>query len=215
MKSPLLSSLILLTLSVSLVSCQEAETFSVKSATSGSISVSEPETDANIFCEEAKDLDSCLAQKDLCQPAFEDALDGAEKPYAGCIANPNVGENISEDPIKTPDAPVVVADPIKVPDAPVVVADPVAPVIVVEEPKEVVKDIADEDEEEILDIANAGDCSKLDPKYIFSKSKGQIKVKICHSSADGAHAIIVACPALKAHVKHHNGKDYLGACTDE
>jgi hypothetical protein len=284
----MVSSILLLTLSVSFVSCNEAGQFSKKVSSAGSISVSSPDVDSEIFCSEAKDLDACLAQKDLCQPAFEDVLEGADKPYAGCIPNPNVGENndvaidpirvpvapidpavlVVDEPVKVPVAPiapVVVAEPVKIPVAPVDVAEPVkvpvapvapvivaepvkvpvapvAPVIVAEPVKvpvapvapvvvadpvkvpvipvaeDVVKDPEEEDkvvEEEIDQLENAGDCSKLDPKYIFSKDKGQIKVKICHASSDGFHAIIVACPALKAHLKHKQGKDYLGACSDE
>jgi hypothetical protein len=252
MKSRVLNSLILLTLSVTLVSCNEAAQFSNKVSTAGSISISNPDSDSESFCNEAKDLDECLAQKDLCQPAFKDVLDGQDKPYIGCIANPgNIGENTPEDEIKAPEAPVVVAEepvkePAKAPEAPVVVAEepakePVkAPEAPVKEPvkapeapvKEPVKApeapvnepvkapeapvvVAEEEAEEVASLENAGDCSKLDEKYIFSKEKGQIKVKVCHSCSTGSHAIIVACPALKAHVKHQKGQDYLGACKDE
>lgn len=37
------------------------------------------------------------------------------------------------------------------------------------------------------------------------------KVKVCHHTGNGAaHTIIIACPALKAHVDHHD--DYIGVC---
>ncbi|HXH73323.1 MAG TPA: hypothetical protein VNJ08_00040 [Bacteriovoracaceae bacterium] len=62
-------------------------------------------------------------------------------------------------------------------------------------------------------------CKNLDPKYMYVKNlikKGKVvgsqsKVKICHLTGNGsAHTIIIACPALKAHVKHHD--DTIGAC---
>jgi hypothetical protein len=249
MKSRVFNSLILLSLTATLVSCNEAGQFSQKVSTAGSISVSSPDSDAEVFCSELKDLDDCQAQKDLCQPAFEDVAEGLDKPYAGCISNPgNIGENspeikapaapavvVVDEPIKAPVAPVVVAEPVKAPAAPVVVAEPVkapvapvvvaepvkapvaAPVVVADPIKEPVKEPAEEEEEaeEVVALNNAGDCSKLDEKYIFSKSKGQIKVKVCHSCGNESHAIVVACPALKAHIKHHDGADYLGACKDE
>ena len=264
MKLRVFNSLILLTLTATLVSCNEAGQFSQKVSTAGSISISSPDSDAEVFCSEIKDLDDCQAQKDLCQPAFEDVAEGIDKPYAGCISNPgNIGENIpeikvpsapavvvvAEEPAKAPAAPVVVVvaepvkEPVKAPAAPVVVAEPVkepvkapaAPVVAEpvkgpkrelaeeKEEKEEEKEEKEEKEEteekeeaeEVVALNNAGDCSKLDEKYIFSKNKGQIKVKVCHSCSGESHAIVVACPALKAHVKHHDGADYLGACKDE
>ncbi len=259
MKLRVFNSLILLTLTATLVSCNEAGQFSQKVSTAGSISISSPDLDAEVFCSEIKDLDDCQAQKDLCQPAFEDVAEGIDKPFAGCISNPgNIGENIPE--IKVPSAPaVVVAEPVKAPAAPVVVAEPVKepvkapadPVVVAEPVKEPVRapaapvvaepvkvpkrELAEEEKEEkeekerkerkeekeeeeieeVVALNNAGDCSKLDEKYIFSKNKGQIKVKVCHSCSGESHAVVVACPALKAHIKHHDGADYLGACKDE
>jgi hypothetical protein len=66
----------------------------------------------------------------------------------------------------------------------------------------------------------AAKCENLDPKYIWEKvekdKKGKKtitkKVKICHHSARGEHNIVIACPALKAHVKHHD--DYIGVCAE-
>lgn len=63
-------------------------------------------------------------------------------------------------------------------------------------------------------------CENLDPKYIWEKvekdKKGKTtktkKVKVCHHSARGHHNIVIACPALKAHVKHHD--DYIGVCAE-
>lgn len=63
-------------------------------------------------------------------------------------------------------------------------------------------------------------CENLDPKYIWEKvekdKNGKTtrtkKVKVCHHSARGHHSIVIACPALKAHVKHHD--DYIGVCAE-
>jgi len=61
-------------------------------------------------------------------------------------------------------------------------------------------------------------CMNLDPKFIWEKkevskksTKVTSKVKVCHQTGNNSsHAIVIACPALKAHIKHHD--DYLGAC---
>jgi hypothetical protein len=63
-------------------------------------------------------------------------------------------------------------------------------------------------------------CENLDSKYIWEKvekdKNGKTtrtkKVKVCHHSARGHHNIVIACPALKAHVKHHD--DYIGVCAE-
>lgn len=63
-------------------------------------------------------------------------------------------------------------------------------------------------------------CENVDPKYLWIKvekdKKGKKtetkKVKICHHSSRGSHTIMIACPALKAHVKHHD--DTIGVCAE-
>lgn len=61
-------------------------------------------------------------------------------------------------------------------------------------------------------------CENLDPKYLWTKKIIQgnkeskvSRVKVCHQTGNnGAHTILIACPALKAHIKHHD--DYIGVC---
>lgn len=49
------------------------------------------------------------------------------------------------------------------------------------------------------------------PLESLKASKVISKVKVCHHTGNSsAHTIIIACPALKAHIDHH--EDYLGAC---
>jgi predicted small secreted protein len=63
-------------------------------------------------------------------------------------------------------------------------------------------------------VDEKGKCSELDPKYLLVKGSGQPKVLVCHSSHLSSHTIAVACPALKAHTSHQDGKDFLGACKE-
>lgn len=72
-----------------------------------------------------------------------------------------------------------------------------------------------------LEDALASKCQNLSSEYLWEKTetkKGKVigktsKVKVCHSTRDGgAHSIVIACPALKAHIKHQQSEDYLGAC---
>ena len=72
-----------------------------------------------------------------------------------------------------------------------------------------------------LEDALANKCQNMSSEYLWEKvemKKGKIigktsKVKVCHSTGNGsAHTIVIACPALKAHIKHKQAEDYLGAC---
>ncbi len=136
------------------------------------------------LCAEGIDIASCEALTG-CQPAYED-VESVEPVFASCIADPTP---------TSPTPPEIVITP---PDVPV----PVPPVVVEEEPT--------------VEEAYKGKCQDLDPKYLLVKnysgngqSKRVSKVKLCHQTSSSEHAIIVACPALKAHIKH---EDYLGAC---
>lgn len=133
------------------------------------------------LCSGGSDVMSCEAIEG-CQAAYED-VESVEPVFASCIANP---------------PPEVVVTPPEIVTTP----ETLPPVEVEEEPT--------------VQEAYDAKCENLDPKYLLVKNysgKGQskkvAKVKICHQSAKSEHAIIVACPALKAHVKH---ADYLGAC---
>ncbi len=138
---------------------------------------------ADAACAAGTDISSCEAISG-CQVALED-VESVEPVFAACIANPETGPE------------VVILDPPDNSDP-----NPPAPPVVEEEPT--------------IDEAYANKCENLDDKYFYiknysveGKSQKSKKVKICHQTSKGEHAIIVACPALKAHRKH---ADYLGAC---
>ena len=72
-----------------------------------------------------------------------------------------------------------------------------------------------------LDETVKAKCLNLDEKYLWTKKivkdkkvSYSSKVKVCHMTGnDSSHTILIACPALKAHVKHHD--DYIGVCIQE
>ncbi|MBA2405102.1 MAG: hypothetical protein H0V66_10060 [Bdellovibrionales bacterium] len=74
--------------------------------------------------------------------------------------------------------------------------------------------------EPTIEEAYKSKCENLDAKYLWTKkevtkkgTKTTKKVKICHQTGNNeAHTIVIACPALKAHIKHHD--DYLGVCEE-
>jgi hypothetical protein len=150
---------------------------------------------ADSSCGAGTDISSCEAISG-CQVALED-VESVEPVFAACIANPDTGPEvvILDPPDNTDPNPTV-------PPASPVLPDLPAPEVVEEVPT--------------IDEAYANKCANLAEKYFYVKnysgeggSKKSKKVKICHQSSKGEHAIIVACPALKAHRKH---ADYLGAC---
>jgi hypothetical protein len=55
-------------------------------------------------------------------------------------------------------------------------------------------------------------CSDIGPEYKISYQR-QVKVVICHKSNGKSHSLAIACPALNAHISHHD--DTLGACAGE
>ncbi|MES2528705.1 MAG: hypothetical protein V4598_16595 [Bdellovibrionota bacterium] len=123
----------------------------------------------------------CAEGKDV---ASCEALTGCQPAYEDVESAEPVFASCIADPVITP------------PDA------PVPPVVVEEEPT--------------VEEAYKGNCEDLDPKYLLVKnysgngqSKRISKVKLCHQTSSSEHAIIVACPALKSHIRHN---DYLGAC---
>lgn len=69
-----------------------------------------------------------------------------------------------------------------------------------------------------VDETIAADCKNLKDEHflvtrLVSKKKNEVikKVKVCHQTGNNsAHTIVIACPALKAHKKHHD--DHIGAC---
>ncbi len=132
------------------------------------------------LCSAGVDISSCQAISG-CQPAYED-VESVEPVFASCIANPPEPEVIS--------TPTPGQNP---------------PPVIVQEP-----------EEPTVKEAYEGNCENLDAQYLLVKNYGNNgsskrvkKVKLCHQTSNSEHAIIVACPALKAHIRH---ADYLGAC---
>jgi hypothetical protein len=71
----------------------------------------------------------------------------------------------------------------------------------------------------VIEQAVLTSCQSLDPKYLWTKkevskngTKTTSKVKLCHQTSSGKPVtIVVACPALKAHISH---ADYLGVCLE-
>jgi hypothetical protein len=77
-------------------------------------------------------------------------------------------------------------------------------------------------DDDVKDVVKSGSCKGFDLKDLLIKKEiekkdGSVKIvakaKVCHHSKSDAHAIIIACPAVKAHVKNHG--DYLGSCKVE
>ncbi len=142
---------------------------------------------ADAACAEGIDIVSCEAISG-CQAAYED-VESVTPVFASCIANPGAPAVPVSPPIAT------------LPPEPV----PVTPVVVTEDPP-TIKEVYD------------GKCQNLEAKYVLSKTysgdglvRNVKKVKVCHNTGNGSsHTIIIACPALKAHIKHHD--DEIGAC---
>ena len=148
---------------------------------------------ADAACVAGTDIQSCEAISG-CQAALED-VDGADPIFASCIANP------SEEVVVSPPEPSEPSQP----------SGPSVP-----EP-------AEEDKVPTIPEAYADNCESLDDKYLIIKKyttkEGAVqtskKVKVCHRACPkkGPHTIIIACSALKSHVKHH--EDEIGACPVE
>jgi hypothetical protein len=144
---------------------------------------------ADAYCAQATDLNSCQQLADICQPAYEHLEIDTETPlYSACVANPDLWSPNHSDPSTDPADPVVDGGS----------SQPVPTI------------------EDALDSK----CQDLDSKYLLVKKeirnkkveKTITKVKVCHMAGNGSsHTIVIACPALKAHVKHHD--DSIGACS--
>ena len=190
------------------------------------------------YCSQAKDLNSCQLLAPVCQPAFEEGISHDESVYVEptfslCIGNPDViaddGSTAGADDGSTAGSgdgstagsaggsTAGSADGSTAGSAGGSTAgsgDGSAPVPA---PAPEVPPTVGE--------AYGANCADLDEKYLWIKKtttfnkKGSVsseqteyKVKVCHQTGNGdQHTIIIACPALKPHVSHHD--DYLGACT--
>ena len=151
------------------------------------------------FCSQAKDLNTCQQLADVCQPAYRVSENPDEAPeFDMCISNP---DSYDTDP-GTNDGTTGTNDG----------SDGSG------------SDGSGSMTPPTLQEALDSNC-QVEDKYLVikvqeesknGKSKGKSessrKVKVCHHSSAGAHSIVIACPALKAHINHHQGADYLGAC---
>lgn len=130
-------------------------------------------------CSAGTDVASCEAISG-CQVAYED-VESVTPVFAACISNPPPAQ-----------------------EPPVPSSNPESP------PSENSSDVT-------IDDAYKDNCENVKPSCThvknYSDDQGHSmrvkKIKICHQTSNGEHAIIVACPALKGHRKHD---DYLGAC---
>lgn len=172
------------------------------------------------FCSQAPDLYTCQQLADRCQPAFKETENPNAVPeFEMCIANPDsysddpeAGDSTSGDTStgdgSTTDGGTSTGDGST--------TDGSAPV-----------DPALDPARPSLSDAVRANCQNLDPKYMVirkellkkensGKKKESVvmaKVKVCHATGNGsAHSIVIACPALKAHLKHQSAGDYIGAC---
>lgn len=182
---------LLLTLSVLTISCNPDEFFPIEELLTGE----------DAFCYEAKDLESCQQRVDRCQPSFvEGANESVAPEFVLCLANPEVENGYEGNPNDSSDQP---SGPENQPTDET--TDPNAPTAA-----------------PTLKEAYDAKCENLDAKYLWVKKEVKkkkvvqttSKVKVCHSTGNGSsHTIVIACPALKAHIKHKDSKDYLGACS--
>jgi hypothetical protein len=197
---------LLLMLSVVATGCNPEEYFPI----------TEQLTGEDAFCYEAKDLNSCQALVDRCQPAFYESADESQEPlFVACIANPdyvpadnsgsdNTGTNDGSGTTNGSDSNGSDSNGSGSNGSGSNGSGTTSP-----------------ETEPTLQEAFKSKCENLNEKYLWIKhevKKKQVvntvkKVKVCHSTGNGsAHTIMVACQALKAHSKHHHGEDYLGAC---
>lgn len=207
---------LMLSLSVLVSSCNPEDYFPIEQAIAG----------ADAYCAKALDLNSCEALSDMCQPAYMDQSEEAEAlseapVFSACIANPDLWDNTDD---STSGGSTGGSDGGSTGGSSTggtsggssggsngngngggtsggssgSTDDGEAPVI-----EDVIKN----------------KCEGLDPQYVLTTietKKGKViktdkKVKICHLTGNGSsHSIVIACPALNAHKKHHD--DYIGAC---
>jgi hypothetical protein len=187
-------------------------------------------TGEDAFCFEAKSLESCQKLVDRCQPAFMPSEDNVADPvFALCIANPDAWDDVgnpgdggdssgsssgsgSDSGSDSSSGADSGSDSSSGADSGSDSSsgsgsggsgsgDPSDPVVA-----------------PTIEEAYDAKCSNLAPEYLWVKkevskkgTKITSKVKICHHTGNNSsHVIVIACQALKPHIKHHD--DYLGAC---
>jgi hypothetical protein len=183
-------------------------------------------TGDDAYCSIAKDLNSCQDLGDKCQAAFLDLeKDDMDLVFAACVSNPGYSDpSDPSSPIDGNSEPDNTAVTSEDPAAPAAPLDPSVPVVGETDSGSTIDGTTDPaippEPRTVATITEAwkSNC-QINEKYLYvkkfvskNKTQTQVKVKICHSTDRGEHTIIIACPALKAHAKHHDGDDYLGAC---
>ncbi len=189
---------LILTFAVLTTACNQEEFFKAEEFLVGN--------DAYCF-QEGPDANACRALRDRCRVAYLEAADETQEPeFLMCIGNPDYNPDGSSTGGSTGgttgDGSSDVSTTGGTSGGTTGVSDPV-------------EEVPPSIEETVQ-----ANCESLDPKYIWEKvekdNKGKTtrtkKVKVCHHSARGHHSIVIACPALKAHVKHHD--DYIGVCAE-
>lgn len=175
---------LILTCCVLITACNQEEFFPTEEFITGE----------DAFCYESKTLEACQQVVDRCQPAFMPSEETSVDPvFALCIANPDAWDDSGN--------PGDGGDSSGSGSGGSGSGDPSDPVVV-----------------PTIEEAYTTKCSNLDPEFLWVKkevskkgTKVTSKVKVCHHTGNNsAHVIVIACQALKPHIKHHD--DYLGAC---
>ena len=192
--------------------------------------------DAYCF-QEGQDLESCHALGNECRTAYLDAEDGSQEPeFAMCISNPNNNPDseIADTDVADSDGEATdgsVADGSTNDDAANDGSDASNPSCKANSHASVKGQSASCNAASnpvivpampplsVIEQAVLTSCQSLDPKYLWTKkevskngTKTTSKVKLCHQTSSGKPVtIVVACPALKAHISH---ADYLGVCLE-
>jgi hypothetical protein len=148
------------------------------------------------YCSLATDQATCETRSDVCQPSFEDSADESLPPvFSACISNPIVQPTPTPGDGTTTPAP---GDGTTTPAPGDGTTSPTPPTI--------------------EDAYNAK-CDNVNADDLWIKKtmkKDQVvsrvvKVKVCHQTGNlSMHTILIACPALRPHIEHH--EDYIGAC---
>jgi outer membrane biosynthesis protein TonB len=174
------------------------------------------------YCSQATDVNMCQGHSDVCQPAYDDSEDETAGPvFSACIANPVIPPTEPTTPPTEPTTPPTEpttpptepttppTEPTTPPTEPTIPptepTTPTTPPVVIVPPT--------------LEEALQANCTNLDSEYLWIKTtttkKGSsrvVKVKVCHTTGNlSQHTIIIACPALQAHINHQE-EDSIGAC---
>lgn len=208
MKNVIRMPLLLSLMTLSLVACQTEE-FAQKDPSSLS------QDEIKQICEySSSSLESCQQVSNICQPAFDESqkfyacVPYAEPRYDDLLPINDPGENNELNPsapiVPSPDAPIVPS-----PDEPIGSGSGPTPVYS-DYPNNQIPITVIKDDSGNGVVA----CENLHPRFLVKKGNGMPKVLICHNGRN-PHNIVVACPAVKAHLKHKNYTDTLGSCLKE